>query len=91
MKECFHFSANAMQENRMESLLAQIKTEVMSCAPFRHVSVQFYYPRSRPLTIGELIPLNEWFNSLANGIDATWAANAHDSPTLLAVVELLHQ
>lgn len=88
MKERFHFSVDARQENRMEQLMEQIKTKAETCTPFQHVSVQFFFPESHPLTMGELGLFNDWLNTLPKGIEISWEAESHDSPELLSIVEL---
>lgn len=86
-------SVNPALDYRTEVLMDEVKSQAEVFKPYNHAIVFFFVPSDCPLMMGELRPLNEWFEEFPEEAIIKWgmALTPSDAPCTFKAVVLLQQ
>lgn len=84
----FDASVDALTENRMALLMAQITRNAKCFEPYDHALVFFFFPEDRPLLMEELQPFSDWMESVPGEFMVKWGMATQSTQELRAIVIL---
>jgi len=87
----FTVSVNATIDHRMRVLMEEVRKKAELYKPFNRVIVFFFMPEMSPITMDELLPLNEWLKEFPDETMVKWgmAINPPNTPQTLKTIVLL--
>lgn len=87
----FTVSVKATIDYRMKILMEEVRKKAEQYKPFNRVIVFFFMSVMSPLTMGELLPLNEWLEAFSDETKVRWgmAINPPNTPQTLKAIVLL--
>ena len=87
----FTISVSAASDDRMKVLTEDVRKKAEHFKPYNHVIMLFFMSETCPLTMDELLPLNEWQEEFPDDAMFRWgvAINPPNSPHTLKAVVLI--